>query len=240
MVIASTVALSIIQIGISCPNLLWGRGGQALMKCCLKISIKRINCIYLLFNLNSFFLTETGREVQGEPQRADSLRVPCPGGVGVQPAPAWTRDHAPLQTPAADLLALVTHQEDDHQAPLLILCFPRYPSSHLSPRPRLTALKVPLAVTQLHSFITTDSTVLPLTDLRSAKGTHVSKTFFSSIVDFYIHHHYMDFWKKGLNRLQTSCFSSLHVFTRLHLPFVYFRPLLLIKRALMVNFLFLS
>lgn len=57
-------------------------------------------------------LTETGGEVQSEPPRADSLRVPRPRGVGVQPAPAGARDHAALQTPAAGLLALVTHQED--------------------------------------------------------------------------------------------------------------------------------
>lgn len=76
-----------------------------------------------------FSPTETRREVQSEPQRADSLRVPSPRGVGVQPAPAGTRDHAPLQTPAADLLALVTHQEEAHQVPLLILRFTQHPSS---------------------------------------------------------------------------------------------------------------
>lgn len=98
---------------------------------------RKENCTFLLLNLNPLLTppppTETRREVQGEPQRADSLRVPCPSGVRVQPAPARTRDHAPLQTPAADLLALVTHQEDDQQVLLLILCFIQHPSSQLSP-----------------------------------------------------------------------------------------------------------
>lgn len=66
--------------------------------------------------------TETGGALQSEPPGADRLRVPRPGGVGVQPAPAGARDHAPLQTPAADLLALVVRQEDDR--PVLLLTGP--------------------------------------------------------------------------------------------------------------------
>lgn len=63
--------------------------------------------------------SETGGALPSEPPGADRLRVPRPGGVGVQPAPAGTRGHAPLQTPAADLLALVLRQGDDR--PVLLL-----------------------------------------------------------------------------------------------------------------------
>ncbi len=124
--------------------------------------------MYLLFS----FLAETGREVPSEPPRADSFRVSRPRGAGVQPAPARTRDHAPLQTPAAGLLALVTHQADEQHVLLLILCFTPCPSSHLSPPPSSDSSKVPPVVTQLQLLIPTDHTLL-----KSAKGTHTSKTF---------------------------------------------------------------
>lgn len=137
--------------------------------------------IYLLFNLTCFFYpAETGGEVPGEPQGADSVRVSCPGGARVQPSPAGARDHAALQTPPADFLALVTHQEAERRAPLLITWFPRYPSSHVSPHPR------PRATASRYRWLShgcTSSprdTLPPLRDLTSANGTHFLKR--SSIV----------------------------------------------------------
>lgn len=97
--------------------------------------------------------TETRREVPSEPQRADSLRVPCPSGARVQPAPARTRDHAALQTPAADLLALVTHQEDDRQVLLLILHFTQCPSSQLTKRHRWLSLSCSHSSLRSHTLL---------------------------------------------------------------------------------------
>lgn len=112
----------IIQTRIFLEWKLAARRGRAAR---YEVLIKRKqNYTYLLVNpvlpLFVFPPAETRRAVQSEPQRADSFRVPCPGGIRVQPAPPRTRDHAPLQTPAADLLALVTHQEDNHRVLLLI------------------------------------------------------------------------------------------------------------------------
>ena len=131
-------------------------------------------CLFI-FNY-IFFLVETGREVQSEPQRAHSLRVPRPGGAGVQPAPARARDHAPLQTPAADLLALVTHQGDERQAPLLILRLQRYPSSLLVPR--LNALRYRSAVGRLQPLITTNNKLLPSETWDQPKGLKFLKLSF--------------------------------------------------------------
>lgn len=143
--------------------------------------VKSENCTFASFVwhfliLNYFFPAETGREVQSEPQRAHSLRVPRPGGVGVQLAPARARDHAPLQTPAADLLALVTHQGDERQALLLILSLPRYPSSLLVPR--LNALRYRSAVGRLRQLITTNNKLLPSETWDQPKGLRFLKRSF--------------------------------------------------------------
>lgn len=160
--------------------------------------------------------TETRREVPSEPQGADSLRVPCPSGARVQPAPARTRDHAALQTPAADLLALVTHQEDDRQVLLLILHFTQCPSSQLSKRLSLSCSR---SSPRSHTLLF----------LKSAKGTGIFRNFSASfdlpVCLFSLHRFLME----RVNRLQTS-----YCLTRLH-HFVCFRPLLLIKRALKVS-----
>ena len=93
--------------------------------------------LYILTLLFCSLPSETGGALPSEPPWADCLWVPRPGGVRVQPAPAGARDHAPLQTPAADLLALVVRQEDDR--PVLLLTgrsktassLPSLPSSSL-------------------------------------------------------------------------------------------------------------
>lgn len=124
---------------------------------------------FCLMLTHSIFLPETGGEVPSEPQGADSFRVPRLGGAGVQPAPARARDHAPLQTPPADLLALVTHQEDDHRVLLLIPPPPppAFYSIHL-PASLLISdnFEASLAAAELQPLITTDDLLLP-----SAKGT---------------------------------------------------------------------
>lgn len=51
-------------------------------------------------------IAETGREVPAEQARADRLRVPGAGGLGVCSAPSRARGDAALQTPGAELLAL--------------------------------------------------------------------------------------------------------------------------------------
>lgn len=56
-------------------------------------------------------VAETGREVPAEQARADRLRVPGAGGLGVCSAPARARGDAALQTPGAELLALAAGGE---------------------------------------------------------------------------------------------------------------------------------
>lgn len=51
-------------------------------------------------------VAETGREVPAEQARADRLRVPGAGGLGVCSPPSWARSDAALQTLGAELLAL--------------------------------------------------------------------------------------------------------------------------------------
>lgn len=51
-------------------------------------------------------VAETGREVPAEQARADRLRVPSAGGLGVRSPPSRARGDAALQTLSAELLAL--------------------------------------------------------------------------------------------------------------------------------------
>lgn len=51
-------------------------------------------------------VAETGREVPAEQARADRLRVPGAGGLGVRSPPSRARGDAALQTPRAEFLAL--------------------------------------------------------------------------------------------------------------------------------------
>lgn len=146
----------------------------------------------VLTPLSSPSLAETGRALQSEPPRADSLRVPRPGGPGVQPAPAGARGHAPLQTAAADLLALVTVRRTpppDPAAPSLssTLLLPRLISQRDG---RLRAFSQPSS--PLHRLL--------------GEGL--------VFVLFFV--------------FQFACFPPKSS----HPHFVYFRPLLLIKRAL--------
>lgn len=118
----------------------------------------------------------------------------------------------------------MTHQEDDHQVLLLILCVTQCPSS------RLSACHAPLRYRWLS--LSCSRSPLPTTHSfhsetwNQPKGRKLSETFRHRLTSLFIHHHYTDFWEKGLNRLQTSC-----CFTCLR-HFVCFRPLLLIKRTL--------
>lgn len=55
-------------------------------------------------------IAETGREVPAEQARADRLRVPGAGGLGVCSPPSRARSDAALQTLGAELLALAAQR----------------------------------------------------------------------------------------------------------------------------------
>lgn len=79
----------------------------------------------------------------------------------------------------------------------------------LSSSPSLSdSFKVPLAAAQLQLLITTGNNLLPLRNLKSAKGTHISKTFLHCMTIFITT---QTSERKGSTVCKQVVFSSLHV-----------------------------